>query len=188
MICTILASKTRYLEIPCGLSMKRSILQLMLYNEVVNRRQHILRFEYFSCFISVSNLLRFSLFQDYGYPQTTSTEKLKSFIFNDVHLIEETENLSSQATGPNIVSHLADFLTLRVLSFDFKQSLVQLCIVLVLCCVASLLCFHYCCKCLKLNLCLANHLPAITAHKSTRLALERQYSFFQHLASSTTVT
>eukprot|EP00794_Sanderia_malayensis_P017713 gene17713-19484_t len=47
---------------------------------------------------------------DYGYPQTTSTEKLKSFIFNDVHLIDGVANLSSQVTGPNIFG--ADKMTL----------------------------------------------------------------------------
>lgn len=39
---------------------------------------------------------------DYGYPQTTSTEKLKSFIFNEVNLIDDDDNHSRQTTGPNI--------------------------------------------------------------------------------------
>ena len=41
--------------------------------------------------------------QDFGYPQITSTEQLKSFIFHDVHMVTDGEGASKQATGSNLV-------------------------------------------------------------------------------------
>ncbi|XP_065052428.1 uncharacterized protein LOC135681755 [Rhopilema esculentum] len=47
---------------------------------------------------------------DFGYPQITSTEQLKSFVFHDVHMVKDSEGASKQATGSNLFG--SDKLTL----------------------------------------------------------------------------